>query len=134
MDWERILETSIPFIAMFFLIAMLVMATCVRKLEEYEERRLNPILFDFTDFPEIPSLDDIKTPITYESNFFKENIARAFQPTLRSTGATTETPTSQLVPDVSTITDDGRYTSETDGVSFDHEVYNANAVECSESP
>ena len=134
MDWERILETSIPFIAMFFLIAMLVMATCVRKLEEYEERRLNPILFDFTDFPEIPSLDDIKTPKTYESNFFKENITQAFQPKLRRTGAATETPTSKLVPDVSTITDDGRYTSETDGVSFDYEVYNPDAVEYKESP
>ena len=134
MDWERILETSIPFIAMFFLIAMLVMATCVRKLEEYEERRLNPILFDFTDFPEIPSLDDIKTPITYESNFFRENIARAFQPTLQRTGATTETPTSQLVPDVSTITDDGKWNTDTDKVSFDYVVYNPDAVEYEESP
>lgn len=134
MDWEKILQNSIPFIAMLFLIALIVMATCVRKLEEYEERRLNPILFDFTDFPEIPSLDDIKTPITYENNFFKENIARVFQPKLRHLGALIEPPTSKVVPDASTITDDGRYNSETDGVSFDYEVYKPDTVEYKESP
>lgn len=135
MDWERILLTSSPFIGMFFLLTMLVMATCVRKLEEYEDMRNDPILFDFTDFPEIPSLNNIETPITYENNIFKENMDHAFEMATRNTGMATGTPPkSQPIPDVSTLSDDGRFQSEVDGVSFDYEVYNPDAVEYDKSP
>lgn len=132
MDWENILNTSAPFVAMFFLITLLVMATCVRKLEEYEERRINPILFDFTDYPEIPSLNEIKTPTTYKSTFFKENMARVLQSISHDTG---DSPNSRLTPEGTDIPDDGTFNDDEQlNQSFDYEVYDPNTIEYEETP
>ena len=119
MDWERVLLNSTPFIAMFCLIVLIVITTCARKLEAYENNgQIQPILFDYTDNPKIQSLDEIETPTEYEELLSKNEVRNALQMMNSTIGI--KKFKSRLTPDEKIILENPKYSTilEEDTSSF----------------
>lgn len=140
MDWERIFLNSAPFIAMFFLLVMIVITTCARRLEEYENlgvSRMQPVLFDYLDNPEIPSLNDIPTPVLYENTYVKNELAKAMKKILEGNSPASSPSVGDhqaSTPDEEHIEDDGAYQSELDRLSFEFPVYDPDSGEYKSTP
>jgi hypothetical protein len=126
MEFEDILKTSLPFLAIFFLGALIVITTCARKLEQYEN---NAVLIDYRDNPAVHTLDTVKTP----PNTMKDTSAAAkemLDKTYRSLRGKDNSPDSfpklnaDLVPDTQDITDDGQFKNKIEQTSYDYTIYN----------
>lgn len=125
MDWERILWNSTPFLAMVCLIVLIVITTCARKLEEYENNvSSQPMLFDYVDNPKIQSLDSVETPTRYEQQrFSKHDIESAVQSVVGLGTRNRQVVDSRLTPDENTIEDENGYENESSQVSYEYPSY-----------